>query len=164
MNRVSSLLLIGLACVNVTQAQTLYKCTTPSGSTEYRNSPCESGQRSAGAVNKGTVTSMTPSAPSPSATAAPPAAAGDRTLGKLGLEGLLNPIKAMRDDAAPIDKVAQGLCKSEGGFYVEGAGCLSEVPKNRNPLIGEVKMREICQKIGKTYVPPLNDCVKTAKP
>jgi hypothetical protein len=139
------------------QAQTLHKCTTPSGDTEYRNSPCAAGQRSAGAVNRGTVTTMSPSNPAP-------AANKDAIKVPTGLDGLFNPIKAMRDDAAPIDKMAFGMCKSEGGHYVEGAGCLSEAPKNRNPLIGEVKMREICQQTGKPYVKALNDCVTLKKP
>jgi Domain of unknown function (DUF4124) len=140
-------------------AQTMYKCGTAEGGTEYRNSPCEKGQRSAGAINKGTVTTVAPStSPSPAASDAPASGFG---LG--ALSGLSNPIKAMRDDAAPVDNMAIGLCKSEGGYYVQGAGCLSEPPKNRNPAIGEAKMRDICKQTGQTYVKQLNDCVAAAK-
>jgi hypothetical protein len=157
---------IALLSATPTWGQTLYKCSTASGSTEYRNSPCEKGQRSAGAVNQGTVTTLkAPAIPAPAtpAPATPETASGDSTLSKLGLSGLLNPVKALRDDAAPIDKVAIGVCNSEGGFYVEGAGCISEPPKNRNPLIPEAKMRDICQQTGKIYAQPLNDCVKAVK-
>jgi hypothetical protein len=159
-------LLLGLAFVIASQSQTLYKCSTASGGTEYRNSPCEKGQASKGAVNKGTVTSISPSADSasPTSPSASSPSKGESTLSVLGLNALLNPIKAMRDDAAPVDGVAAGLCKSEGGFYVEGAGCLSQPPKNRNPLIGEAKMRDICKQTTQTYVKALNDCVSATKP
>jgi hypothetical protein len=140
------------------QAQSLYKCSTPEGGTEYRNTPCEKSQRGAGAINKGTVTTVT-------STSSPSLAASDTpsAFGLIGLSSLSNPIKAMRDDAAPIDTMAIGLCKSEGGYYVQGAGCLSEPPKNRNPAIGESKMRDICKQTGQTYVKQLNDCVAAAK-
>ncbi len=138
-------------------AQTMYKCSTALGGTEYRNSPCEKGQRNAGAINKGTVTSV---APSSSATST---AATEPTTGAFNLGVLNNPIKAMRDDAAPVDNMAIGLCKSEGGYYVQGAGCLSEPPKNRNPAISEAKMRDICKQTGQTYVKQLNDCVAVVK-
>jgi hypothetical protein len=158
--------LFGLSLVATAQAQTLHKCSTANGGTEYRNSPCEKGQASKGAVNKGTVTSLSPSADTaaaPSASASP-AAKGESTLSVLGLNALLNPVKAMRGDNAPIDTVAIGLCKSEGGFYVEGAGCMSQPPKNRNPMIGEAKMRGICKQTAQTYVKALNDCISAAKP
>jgi hypothetical protein len=150
-------LIIAYAVCASSQAQQLYKCSTDTGATEYRNSPCEKGQRSAGPVNKGTVTAVTSSAPSDSA------AGSESTLSKLGLEVLANPIKAMRDDAAPLDAAAINACKNDNGFYVEGAGCMSEAPKNRNPLIGAAKMREICKKTNQTYVKALNDCVAVAK-
>ncbi len=161
MKRNPYFLAIGLLACAISQSQTLYKCSTEVGGTEYRNSPCEKSQRSAGAIHKGTVTSIASVAPVASV---PPGTAGSSNAdSKPGLDALLNPIKALRDDAAPIDKVAFGVCKSEGGFYVEGAGCLSEAPKNHNPLIGEANMRDICQKTGQAYVPKLNDCVKQVK-
>jgi hypothetical protein len=145
------------------QAQQLYKCSTTSGGTEYRNSPCEKGQRSAGSVNKGTVTTIPPTG-SASAVLDTPTPGSSLGLG-LGstLEALKNPIQAMRNDAAPIDKMAFGMCKSEGGHYVQGAGCLSEPPKNKNPAIGEAKMREVCKQSGQHYIQPLNDCVRELK-
>jgi hypothetical protein len=138
-------------------AQTMYKCSTVEGGTEYRNSPCEKGQRSAGAINKGTVTTVVPSSNSAST------ATNEPSTGAFNLGVLSNPIKAMREDAAPIDTMAIGLCKSEGGYYVQDAGCLSEPPKNRNPAIGEAKMRDICKQTGQTYVKQLNDCVAVVK-
>ena len=138
-------------------AQTMYKCTMTLGGTEYRNSPCEKGQRNAGAINKGTVTTVAPSSTASSTAAVEP------TIGAFNLGVLSNPIKAMRNDAAPLDTIAIGLCTSEGGYYVQGAGCLSEPPKNRNPAIGESKIRDICTQTGQIYVKQLNDCVTTVK-
>lgn len=122
---------------------------------EYRNSPCEASQKNAGALKGGAVSNLPYTSP-----AAPQAEAA--TSGFFALDKLTNPIKAMRDNHPPIDTLAAGECRSQGGFYVEGAGCLEQAPSNRNPAIGETKMRNICSKLARNYVKALNDCV--AKP
>ena len=144
--------LAALLCAAPASAQSLYKCTTPQGSVEYRNSPCEAGQKNAGPVQKGSVSSVPAAAPAASGNAAPVGSL-------LSLDKLGNPIKALRDQNAPIDTVAAGECRSSGGHYVQGAGCLDAPPSNRNPAIGEVKMREICGKLAKVYIKVLNDCL-----
>ncbi len=154
MNRYFTIVIAALALqLTPTAAQSLYKCTTPQGSVEYRNSPCEAGQKNAGSVQKGAVTSLPSSAP-------PAPNSNSGTVGGfLSLDKISNPVKALREDSAPIDKVEAGLCRNNGGHFVQGAGCLDSPPSNRNPSIGEPKMREICKKLDKSYIKALNDCV-----
>ena len=147
---------VGLSLSSHSGAQALFKCKNTQGAIEYRNTACESNQRDAGAVKSGTVTQVPSNAD----------ADGKKTesiaetigLGKFDLSKF-NPVGAIREHAlGSYDAVAAGECRSQGGHYFEGAGCLSHAAKNLNPGIGESKMRVICDKLGKRYVKLLNEC------
>lgn len=138
-------------------AQTLYKCQTAQGGVEYRNSPCESSQRNAGPVNRGSVTTIPSTAPAADKSDDNSASSTDK---QSALEAInkYNPILMMRSNAKPLDAQAISDCKMEKKYYVQDVGCLDSPPSNRNPHISAGKMKDVCDKLKRRYIAVLNDC------